>query len=258
MIDYLAAIGSESERLRLVTGSALDRPVPTCPGWTLADLTWHIAEVQYFWSAIVADLLDDPASVVELVRPPAAELPELLRRQTAQLLADLGRRRPDDACWSWHATGHTVGWVRRRQAHEALIHRIDAELAVGELSPIDDELAADGVDEILTTMLDVGEAPDWAEFWPDARSVRLQAGDRTWDLELGRLIGTPPGRQAVDLSALALRSEQLEPAPTTTITGPAPDVDRWLWGRGPIECLVIDGDPAGAGRLRAVAAEATR
>ena len=28
-------------------------PVPGCPGWTLADLVWHLAEVQSFWMRVV-------------------------------------------------------------------------------------------------------------------------------------------------------------------------------------------------------------
>ena len=32
---------------------------------------------------------------------------------------------------------HTVGFIRRKQAHEALIHRIDAEVAAGNRTPMD-------------------------------------------------------------------------------------------------------------------------
>jgi hypothetical protein len=39
-------------------------------------------------------------------------------------------------------------------AHETAVHRWDAELAVGDTTPIDPELAADGVDEWLTVHLD--------------------------------------------------------------------------------------------------------
>ena len=28
--------------------------VPACPDWTAADLLWHLGEVQWFWSAVVA------------------------------------------------------------------------------------------------------------------------------------------------------------------------------------------------------------
>ena len=45
-----------------------------------------------------------------------------------------------------------MGFVRRRQAHEALIHRIDAELTAGRRTPVDPLLGADGVDEALRVM----------------------------------------------------------------------------------------------------------
>ena len=50
--------------------------------------------------------------------------------------------------WSW-ANDQTAGFSYRRQAHEALIHRLDAELAGGERTAIDARLAADGVGEVL-------------------------------------------------------------------------------------------------------------
>ena len=43
------------------------------------------------------------------------------------------------------ADDKTVGYIRRRQAHEALIHRLDAELTAGAVTPLDPDLAADGV-----------------------------------------------------------------------------------------------------------------
>ena len=43
-------------------------------------------------------------------------------------------------------------FIRRRQAHEALIHRIDAELTAGDRTPMDTDLSADGVDEALHFM----------------------------------------------------------------------------------------------------------
>ncbi|MCP4967824.1 MAG: hypothetical protein GY926_21640, partial [bacterium] len=61
MIDYHTAIGTESARFTsLVRNTDHAAPVPSCPGWSAADLTWHLLEVQYFWASIVADLLRTP------------------------------------------------------------------------------------------------------------------------------------------------------------------------------------------------------
>ena len=53
---------------------------------------------------------------------------------------------PADEAWNW-SDDHTVGFILRRQAHEALIHRLDAEQAAGDVTELDPRLAADGVEE---------------------------------------------------------------------------------------------------------------
>ena len=81
----------------------------------------------------------------------------------------------------------------RRQAHEALVHRVDAEQTAG--LPVTDPgvaLAADGVDEMLGVM--VSGLPAWATFTPDGQRVRLLATDagREWVMAFGRFHGTSP------------------------------------------------------------------
>ena len=44
------------------------------------------------------------------------------------LVAALRDADPADPAWTW-SKEQTVGFILRRQAHEALIHRLDAELA---------------------------------------------------------------------------------------------------------------------------------
>ena len=193
MIAYLDHIVAES----VAFAAALRRGdlaamVPTCPEWTLADLGFHLAEVQYFWGRIVDGLLLDPEEIAPLERPDDADIPNLFDVQSLRLVTALRQRDPEDPCWTWHETGSTVSWVLRRQAHEALIHRVDAELASGDAAPLDRALAVDGVDEILTVM--VGGYPSWADFTPDGTSVaiRLTDSERTWQLTGGRMAGTSP------------------------------------------------------------------
>ncbi|WP_238993563.1 hypothetical protein [Nocardioides caldifontis] len=62
------------------------------------------------------------------------------------------------------AEDRTVGYIRRRQAHEALIHRLDAELTAGTVTALDPTLASDGVDEALDVMF--GGCPPWGSFEP--------------------------------------------------------------------------------------------
>ena len=44
-----------------------DTDVIKCPGWTVADLVWHVRGVHYFWGSIVDGLLADPDTVIESV-----------------------------------------------------------------------------------------------------------------------------------------------------------------------------------------------
>src|ERR1700709_2096424 len=48
--------------------------VPGCPDWTLADLVWHLAEVQNFWAWVVRTRAVDPSGYVEPDRRPDDEL----------------------------------------------------------------------------------------------------------------------------------------------------------------------------------------
>ena len=69
---------------------------------------------------------------------------------TASLAAQLRSTDPDAVCWSWVPLRQTVGFWRRRMAHETLIHRWDAELGAGIVGqPMEPTVAADGLDEYL-------------------------------------------------------------------------------------------------------------
>jgi uncharacterized protein (TIGR03083 family) len=261
VLDYIAAVRSESARfLELVRGAPGDAEVPSCPGWTVADLTWHLAEVQHFWGAVVADLLDTPESVVEPDRPNEADLPAFFGERSQRLVEVLESRHPADGCWSWHDAGHSVGWVRRRQAHEALIHRIDAELAAGTVYRIDAELAADGVDEVIRVMMDLDNLPEWAVYEPDGATavVELDDGAAAWVLDLGRFKGASPRSGTAYDDAVVCLSDDAPAEPTATVRGSAADLDLWLWGRAPLDPITVVGDRTVADHIRAAAAAATQ
>jgi uncharacterized protein (TIGR03083 family) len=260
MVDYLEAIRRESRRFgeMLHTGDPAAR-VPSCPEWSLADLGYHLAEVQHFWAAIAGRLLEDPGEVEEVARPADdAEVADLFDRAASALLTALAERSPQDRCWSWDPAGGTVAWVLRRQAHEALIHRVDAELGAGaDHDLIGPELAADGVDEIVSVML--AGVPEWGTFSPEGTIVRLEAQDTgdCWDVMLGRFTGTSPTTGTTyDLDAMDLLSTPAEPA--TTIRAGAAELDLWLWGRGDPAALEVTGDASIPRRIRTMAAESTQ
>src|SRR5205823_7007051 len=80
-----------------------------------------------------------------------AGLAAFFDRASRELADVLAATPPDTRAWTW-SEDQTVGFIRRRQAHEALIHRVDAELTAGRRTPMDPGLSADGVDEALRVM----------------------------------------------------------------------------------------------------------
>ncbi|CAN5511926.1 maleylpyruvate isomerase N-terminal domain-containing protein [soil metagenome] len=252
---FIDAIEAESARaLEVLRSAEPGASVPTAPEWDVADLTWHLGEVQWFWGTIAADLLDDPEALEEPRRPDAGGLLDFLAAQTARLVDALRQHTPADRCWSWFDGGDSIGWVARRQSHEALIHRVDAELSAGiDVCEPDAALADDGVDEIVTVMMHL---PEWGTFTPDRISVRLDAIDTgsVWTLVLGRFVGiSPDSGTAYDTDAIRLVHDDGPAQTTATISGSAWELDRWLWGRLPSTGVQIEGDPGVAGRLRAAA-----
>lgn len=259
MIDYVESVRRESARVsEVVHGLALETLVPSCPDWSAADLTWHLAEVQNFWAQIAGGLLQDPELVQRDDRPEDEALADYFDVQAGRLVEALAAHEPDAACWSWHEADQSVGWVRRRQAHEALIHRIDAELAAGTVTSIDPTLAADGVDEILRVMLDATDLPGWARFTPSAGAViELADGSASWSMELGRFTGTSPN-SGTTYDDAALRLVDGVEHPRATVRAAAPELDLWLWGRGSIDAVSVDGDPSIAEHIREAAVDGTQ
>jgi len=247
---HTMALASLAERHPLDTG------VPSCGDWTLADLVWHLAEVQSFWVYAIANRPAGPESYSEPERPDGERLAGLLRATCAQLVSALEPAHADEPAWSW-SNDHTVGFTLRRQTHEALIHHIDGVLAVGEPMPIIDPLvAADGVDELVTVML--SGVPEWADFTPDGTTIVLATSDtgHSWSAAIGRMRGIAPDSGLdIDLPALELIDRAV--APAATISAPAQALDLWLWGRAASDAISVEGDSSEAQRLRAIIAATT-
>lgn len=239
--DYLAAVRRETARFREVLADAdLDLAVPTCPGWTAGDLLHHLAEVQWFWARVLAENVTEDPDLDEPVRAEdRADLLAFLDEANAALTEQLAALDPGEHRWSW-AEEQTVGFTLRRQAHEALVHRLDAELAVNaQRAPVDPGLATDGVDEALRVMF--GGVPGWATFTPaDGAVLRLVTTDTgdAWTIVLGRFAGIAPSGNAYDEPMLDVVDEPSTPEVGATVSAAAADLDAWLWNRptlGPVE-----------------------
>lgn len=258
-LDYLRAIRGNSLRfLDCLEGTEPGQGVPSCSDWSAADLAWHLGEVQHFWGTIVTERLHDPDAYQKPDRPESypATL-EFFREASGLLIGALDEASPQEGVWTW-SDDHTVGFILRRQAHEALIHRVDAELASGQdIEPADPDLAMDGIHELMTVM--VTGLPDWGTFEAEGVLVGIESTDRPgrWTIELGRFKGTSPNTgNTYDMEAGEL--VESSGAPDLLIQGEAWLLDRWLWGRADGEELTLSGDHHLAALLRQVITEATQ
>ena len=127
--------------------------------------------MQGFWAWIIEHRPEGPEAWTEPARPdsPAGWF-DTFDDATARLTAALESVDPTEHAWTW-STDQTVGFIGRRQAHEALIHRLDAELTAGTVTDLDPTLAADGVDEVLAMMY--GGTPAWGTFTPGDGLLRV-------------------------------------------------------------------------------------
>ena len=254
-LDFVGHIRDESARFGACLASAdRSRRVAACPDWDAADLLWHLTEVQMFWGTIVRDRLDDP-DAAEAAKPDRpddfAALLALFDETSAALLEAVTTTPGETEVWTW-ADDHSVDFVRRRQAHEALIHRLDAELLVEDRTAFDRDLASDGVDEVLRVMH--GDLPPWATFTPDGAAGTVETNDTrtTWPLTFGRFSGTSPNTGNVyDMDSLVIDDRPGQPA-SFAVRGSAADLDAWLWGRPAVAPLDIHGDRASLARLELI------
>ena len=228
--------------------------MPSCPGWTVADLVWHLTEVHHFWGAIVAGRVQDPAEVAGAARPADdAELVPALRAGVERLVATLRAAAPREPVWTW-AAQRDVAFVVRHQVQEAAVHRWDAERAVGLDVPLDATAATDGVEEFLqiTTPFrnDDAEpmggrlalvAADTGLRWAveedaegTARWHRL-AGDPETDTETDPATGAAPGATTGGSG--------------TVLRAPASDLLLYLFGRRPAAALEVTGEVGVAERF---------
>ena len=143
--------------------------------------------------------------------------------------------------WTWLDADHSVGFVRRRQAHEALIHRLDAELTAGAVTELDAGLATDGVLEAIEWMF--GGAPGWATSTADGPVGRLATTDTgaSWLVRVARWSGTSPNTQRTYANEpMLLLVDAGEPS--FEVTGTARDLDAWMWNRPTLSEIRRAGD----------------
>jgi uncharacterized protein (TIGR03083 family) len=236
---FVEHVRRDGSRLRLAARGDLGAAVPSCPGWSVDDLVRHVAEV--YEHKIACTLLGRAPDPWPPDWPTDRDPIEWLADAHARLLELFDRSEPASPSATWWPPDQTVGFWARRMAHETAVHRVDAELAAATPSPIDPDLATDGIAEILEIML----AGDWTDEPDDTASgqrvsIRADghAGGHSWLVTIDRA--------AVDVTE-GVRDDANAHA---RIEGEPADVDLWLWGRAPDARVRRSGDDRALALLR--------
>ncbi len=224
----------------LCDGADLSTPVPTCPGWTLADLLRHTSEVNRWAATMVREYSQERLRREQFdFHAPAdpAGLPAWVAERADVVEEAFRPADPTVAMWAW-GWPKLAGFWPRRMIHETGVHRADAELALGRQPAFDPEIAVDGVEELLDNLPQAAYfAPGVAELKGDGEILLFVTDDATWAIPL-----QPDGfswvrdDEVAGDATLAVRApgdllltlyRRRPPAPGE-VTGRADLVDRWL------------------------------
>jgi uncharacterized protein (TIGR03083 family) len=231
--QYLDQLAQNSERLAdAAVAAGVDAPVPSCPGWTATDLLEHCMGGDTWARTIVEQ--GKAGSTDRVTRDevePSLEgdaLVDAFRSGAQALVAALSSVTPDTPVWTFSSTNRTASFWQRRRAQETAIHRYDAELAAGTPTPIDTDLAVDGIDEILTVFL-----PRLADnFGPMGDgTVHLHCTDADGEWLFTRRDG--------EISVTAEHAKG-----DVAARGTASDLLLFVWRRVPVDALEVFGDAA--------------
>ncbi|WP_369243759.1 maleylpyruvate isomerase family mycothiol-dependent enzyme [Streptomyces sp. R41] len=236
--DHRMAVAAETARfVAAVKDADLRTAVPSCPGWTLADLVKHTGSVQRWFSVLLRARIQEPPQgrEVDLQLPDQESGYADWLAESATVAAEaFAATDPNLPMWAWGADHKARFWVRR-MLFETLLHRVDAELALGLRSTIDRPAAVDGIDEFLVNLpFATFFAPKVANLHGPEKTIRFRAtdGDGDW------LVRLRPDGFGLDTTHPAVDTAD------ATVGGTAADLLLLLYGRlsYDAEVLVHEGD----------------
>ncbi len=239
--ELISHFRQECEKFAALCTAVLDHAVPSCPGWTVQDLIEHLGTVHRRAAFRVGSDVDPTGYEINL----PAESSEILSwfNEGWNNLFKIFNDHPDDfPAWNWSGKNQTLGWMIRRQAHEAAIHRFDAELAHMGLPSVaaikslpaesipfgyTAEFAKDGIDERLE--ITIGGRRNLSGSLPGSLHLHATDIDAEWTVTLtDGTMTIERGHQKADAAIKATASE----------------IYLWSWGRLPAEILQCFGDLA--------------
>ncbi|ATL32510.1 maleylpyruvate isomerase family mycothiol-dependent enzyme [Streptomyces formicae] len=253
-MDYAAQFRRETRAFEIAVRRAAEESasdgvplVPSCPGWSVTDLMFHLGSVHRQTMRVITEGLREPPRGFDPAarRPPAVgagwpdperapnrgPLPSALVdwfTEGATALAELfAVRDPAEPVWSW-SREQTVGFWQRTGTIEAAVHRWDAEHAIGAARPIERHLAAEAVTHTFEVMAPARRAWRTAPAGQGERLRFKQAdGFRIW------VVQTDPEEVLLNQGSGCCEVE---------LTATASDLALFLWHRIPTDGLGVRGD----------------
>lgn len=212
---HLSALSADSQAIADLAEANLDRPVPACPDWTVADLVAHLGGIySWVWLIVRADG-EKPDKGRDEAPQDRSRLLDWFREERAAALSALESKEPQEPAWTFVGQ-RDVGWWRRRQAMETAIHLHDVEAAAGLRKAIDPALAADGIDEYFSTFV-----PGYLRRKP------VDGLEGTFHVHCT----DAEGEWVLDFSAPELEIRREHTKADTAVRGPASLLFLWLWNR---------------------------
>ncbi|MEJ2888772.1 maleylpyruvate isomerase family mycothiol-dependent enzyme [Actinomycetospora aeridis] len=216
-----------------VHAAGQDAPVPSCPDWTVRDLADHLGGVHRWCAGTVSR----PGEKLVRRGPTDPPMPESDDDVSTWLLEGAAtvtqaiRGVGDDTLVGGFGAMVPVSFWARRQCHETLVHRADAELAAGRplLADLDPVIAADAVDEHLAMV--ALSAKRRTGLGADGATLHLHATDEG----LG-----DAGEWVVTLGAEGPTIEHAHRKSDTAVRGPARGLLAVLTSRESPEAAGVD------------------
>jgi uncharacterized protein (TIGR03083 family) len=229
-VDQLELLAADF--VRLLSEADLAAPVPSCPGWTVADLAAHLGRTHLWAEHCIRERNPDGPDIVAPVTDQAA-LTTWYAESAGLLVQTLRATDPSTECWTFGPHPRTAAFWFRRQVHETAMHRWDLGAAVGREVSYPSSLAVDGVDEVVTMFFPRQVRLQRIAPLPSSLAVRADGG--------GRRVLAGDGTGAGDGPADA------------EVSGPAELLVLLLWGRLGVDDprLQLKGDRATAASVLA-------
>lgn len=236
--ECIAALRREADALlRAARAAGVGTAVPSCPGWTIADLLQHQGKI-YGWVTNVCELRPAPPQMhwADVTSPDGDALFEWFGEGAFRFGDVLASAQPQDQVWTW-ADDATMEFWARRQRNETAVHRWDAQSAAGAIEPIERTVAVDAIDEFFSLVpFRRGAAPVVG----NGETIHLHCtdGDGEWLLRF-------------DAGGLEVLREHAKG--DVAVRAAASDLLLTVQGRIAASTLEVFGDESVLGRLRDLA-----